>query len=94
MRNVYCNNIIHQEPISAMTHSKVIGELSIIYLFSIVMSDQDDSIKCGVCSLPGLAVRTSTPVSVTTMVCSNWADNLPSWTIIRLSRFMLSDVTA
>ena len=27
---------------------------------------------------PFLAVRTSTPLSVTTIVCSNWADNFPS----------------
>ena len=37
-----------------------------------------ESIKYGVCLLPGRAVSTSTPVSVTIMVCSNWADSFPS----------------
>ena len=37
-----------------------------------------ESIKYGVCLLPGRAVSTSTPVSVTIIVCSNWADSFPS----------------
>ena len=51
---------------------------------------QDASIKCGVCNFPGRAVNTSTPVSVTTMVCSNWADSFPSWTIRLLQTFNIS----
>ena len=38
-----------------------------------------ESIKYGVCLLPGRAVSTSTPVSVTIIVCSNWADSFPSY---------------
>ena len=34
--------------------------------------------KCGLPWPSPLAVSTSTPVSVTIMVCSNWADHLPS----------------
>ena len=46
-----------------------------------------ESIKYGVCLLPGRAVSTSTPVSVTIMVCSNWADSFPScdtWRVIQI----------
>ena len=53
------------------------------------------SIKYAVCSFPlGLAVRTSTPFSVTTIVCSNWADNFPSVvTAVQLSGQVWSDQT-
>ena len=40
--------------------------------------------KYGTCLFPGLALNTSTPVSVTTIVCSNWADSLPSYIVTLL----------
>lgn len=47
--------------------------------------EADCSIKYGVCSLPGLAVNTSTPASVTIIVCSNWADSFPSYNILEIN---------